>query len=64
MAEWDFCKDVDLSSCSTDLDGGLESLHRWDPEVCFFFRGRSVKLQSCCGLSDLLRHIKSRIFYH
>lgn len=46
MADWDFCKHVDLSSTSTDLDEGLESLHRWDPEVFFFLRGRSVKLQS------------------
>ena len=53
MADWDFCKQVDLSSNSPDLDEGLENLHRWEPEVCFFFsRGRSVKLQS---FSNLLR---------
>lgn len=55
MADWDFCKHVDLSRSSTGLDVGLESLHRWDPEVFFFLRDRSVKSQSGCRLSNLLR---------
>lgn len=55
MADWDLCKLVDPSGTSTGLDEGLESLHRWGPEDLFFFRDRSVKLQSCCRLSNLLR---------